>query len=276
MRASPAFSCRLAACSGGGGSWPSLARRPIEGPAPATAAVRRCAAAIAPTCGPAVAAVAPAAPAVASPAVASPVVASGRDDIPAVSIADVTGQLAVAGRDLDDAATRLGSQREAAARAVLAARGTAEGSEAWARAETETTALDRIGNQIGDIRGRLDGIAGTLAAASATGTDVAAPLAADRPADRPRDGAAERIRGGRPTLAEHRAAHGAGYGVGGERAEQRQRHRIDARRSARSTKRTACRRRTACGSAGWRGRDRRAPSSPRAAPGPGSAARRSR
>ena len=111
-------------------------------------------------------------------AVAAGNAAPPRADSASPAVGDVPAQLALVERDLADAAARLAAQRDRASAAVAAARGVPEGSEAWARAETERTALDRVGNQIGDIRARLDGIAGSLAAASAAGTDVAAPLAA--------------------------------------------------------------------------------------------------
>ncbi len=185
----------LAACSSGGGSWPSLARRPIEGPAPLAQGLRRCAAAAVPTCGPAL----PASPAVSastappavvagagdrgstptgSPAVAGTADQGGAPAVPPVPIDDAVAQLTLADRDLGDAATRLAAQRTTATHAVAAGRAAGAGSAAWAQAQVETTALDRIGNQIADIRTRLDGIAGTLAAASVAGTEVAAPLAA--------------------------------------------------------------------------------------------------
>ena len=152
----------VTACAGGG-AWPSLARRPIEGP-PLAVPAGRCAAAVPPTCGPAVA------PAVAAVTPPSPVAP--------VAIDDIAARLTVIDRDLTDAAARLAEQRSKATAAGNAARGTATGSEAWTRAQLELTALDRIGNQIGDLRERIDAVAGTLAAASAGGSDVAAPLAA--------------------------------------------------------------------------------------------------
>ena len=87
-------------------------------------------------------------------------------------------KLGVIDRDMTDAATRLTAQQTAATAAAAAARGTAVDSAAWGKAQLEITALDRIGNQIDDLRGRLDAVAGTLAAASAGGSDVAAPLTA--------------------------------------------------------------------------------------------------
>ncbi len=168
----------LAACSGGGGSWPSLARRPIEGPLPASPVPRRCAAAVVPTCGPAPAS----APAVVAtppqPASGTAAAAKPVEPAPPVALGDTVTQLDLIERDLSDAATRLAAQRTTASQAAAAARAAGEGSAAWAQAQVETTALERIGNQIGDIRARLDAIAGTLAAAGAGGTDTAMPLAA--------------------------------------------------------------------------------------------------
>ena len=159
----------VAACGDRGGVWPTLARRPIEGPLPAAVALPRCAAA---SCGDAYGSAA-AAPAV----VPSDVAALGADPSVAVEIADIPARLTVIDRDLRDASERLTAQNTATAAAVAAARGAKADSSAASQAEIERTALDRIGNQVGEIRARLDAIAGTLAAASVGGTDVAAPLA---------------------------------------------------------------------------------------------------
>ncbi len=170
-RVSPVLLLAVTACAAGGGAWPSLARRPVEGPRPPLTAPRRCAvatgeASCAPGGGESVtAAGTPASPA---PAVAAPPVA----------IDDISARLAVIDRDLGDTAARLATQKTATAAAVAAARGRAQTTPEWAKAELERTALDRIGNQIGDVRERLDGVAGTLAAASAGGADVSAPLLA--------------------------------------------------------------------------------------------------
>lgn len=224
----------LTACSGEGGAWPSLARRPIEGPPP-SAEPRRCAVAT----GPASCVQAPGAPTVAqggagsggagmagagsvgagltgagpigtgpsgagstgaeatgvgsggagptlvgpagvqsggSPAAATVGAGGTLPPTAPVAIDDIAGKLAVIDRDLTDAAARLAVQRSAAVAAAAAARGAGVATPAWAKAELERTALDRIGNQVGDLRERLDAIAGTLAAASVGGTDVAAPL----------------------------------------------------------------------------------------------------
>lgn len=154
----------LTACSGGGGSWPTLARRPIEGPPLATAAPRRCAAAPGP---------ASCLPASTSSTVGGP--AAPLPPSAPVAIDDVAAKLTVIDRDLTDAAVRLTAQR-ATATAANAARGRRTDGDAWAKAQVELTALDRVGNQVVDIRDRLDAIAGTLAAANAGGADVAAPL----------------------------------------------------------------------------------------------------
>ena len=152
----------VTACAGRGGAWPSLARRPIEGPAASVTGNGKCASAVQPSCAPQVAAIE------APPATATPTAP--------VAIDDVAARLAVIDRDLTDAAARLTAQRTTAAAAATVARGAKPDSDAWSKAQIETTALDRIGNQVGDIRSRLDAIAGTLAAANAGGTDVAALL----------------------------------------------------------------------------------------------------
>lgn len=151
-----------AACTGRDGSWPSLGHRAIEGPA-VYAAGSKCAAG-APTCG-------------AVPAVVPAVLPPASPEIP-VAVADVASRLAVIDRDIGDAAGRLAQQRVVSADAARLAVGAKPDSAAWARAQLEATALDRVGNQLTDIRARLDTIAGTLAAASASGTDVSVPLAA--------------------------------------------------------------------------------------------------
>ncbi len=163
-RLSPVLLLVVTACAGGGGGWPSLARRSIEGPPPVLSETRKCAVATgAASCG--------------SPAIAVTTPAVPQVPTPTVAIDDVSAKLAVIDRDLTDAAARLAAQR-AIATAAATARGTATNTPAWAKAQLELTALDRVGNQIGDIHERLDAIAGTLAAASAGGTDVAAPLLA--------------------------------------------------------------------------------------------------
>ena len=142
--------------------------RPIEGPAPATALTGRCATTNGPpSCLPVTSAIA------VPPAPATPTLPT-----PPVATEDIAARLTVIDRDLGDAATRLAAQRTAATSAAATARGTATNSEAWAKAQLELTAFNRVGNQLGDIRVRLDAIAGTLAAANAGGTDVAAALTA--------------------------------------------------------------------------------------------------
>ncbi len=118
-----------------------------------------------PSCAPTVAA--------AEPAATPPVAAAA----PPVAIDDIASRLAVIDRDLTDAAARLAAQRTAATAATAKARAAKADSEARTQAEVERTALDRVGNQISDIRDRLDAIAGTLAAASAGGGDITAPFA---------------------------------------------------------------------------------------------------
>ncbi len=108
----------------------------------------------------------------------APVAAEPLPPTAPVAIDDVPTRLAVIGRDVGDAATRLAAQRTQTTTATAAARGALPASAAWTRAQIEQTALNRIGNQLADLRTRLDTVAGTLAAASAGGTDVGMPLAA--------------------------------------------------------------------------------------------------
>ena len=151
----------ITACAGGGGTWPTLAHRPIEGPT-TSVGPRRCALATPPSC-------LPPEPIAVAPSTEAP--------MPPVAIDDLPAKLAVIDRDLNDAAARLAAQRDKTVAAATAARGSPPQSDIWAKAETERTALDRIGNQVGDIRDRLNAVAGTLAAAGVGGTDVAAPMA---------------------------------------------------------------------------------------------------
>ncbi len=139
----------VAGCAGKDGTWPSLARRPIEGPRPGAAAVT---------------------PPPAAPGVPAPVVP--------VAIGDVSARLSTIDRDAANLGTRIGEQRATAADAAAAAKGTKPDGEAWAKAQLELTRLERLGNQLPDLRAKLDAIAGELAAAAATGTDVAEPLPA--------------------------------------------------------------------------------------------------
>ncbi len=134
----------VAGCAGKDGTWPSLARRPIEGPRPGAVA------------------------AVAAPPVQAPVVPAAIGDVPA--------QLATIDRDAANLDTRITEQRAATAASAAAARGTRPDSEARAKAQLDLTRLERLGSQLGDLRGRLDGIAGKLAATAEGGTDVVAPL----------------------------------------------------------------------------------------------------
>jgi len=160
MRWRPIFLVFLATgCAGNGGSWPSLARRPIEG-------MR----------------VPPTAKAVSAPVTpVTPVTLPTAATVPAPlppALGDVPAQLATIDRDAAHLGTRIGDQRGAAADAATAAKGSKADSEAWAKAQLELTRLERLGNQVGDLRGRLDAIAGELAAAAAGGSDVAVPLKA--------------------------------------------------------------------------------------------------
>lgn len=138
-------------CAGKDGTWPSLARRPIEGPRPSTAV---------------------AAPAAAAPATPVQPVA------PPAAIGDVSAQLATIDRDAENLGTRIGEQRTAVTDAARVSKGTKADSEQWAKAQLELTRLERLGSQIGDLRDKLDGIAGKLAAAAGGGADVIAPLKA--------------------------------------------------------------------------------------------------
>lgn len=140
----------VAGCAGKDGSWPSLARRPIEGPRPSVV----------------VANVTPAAAPVAPPAVLPP------------AIGDVAARVATIDRDAANLGTRIAEQRGVAADAAVAAKGSKPDGEAGAKAQLELTRLERLGNQVPDLRGKLDEIAGQLAAAAAGGTDVAVPLKA--------------------------------------------------------------------------------------------------
>ncbi|UAJ10452.1 hypothetical protein [Polymorphobacter megasporae] len=145
-------------CAGKDGTWPSLARRPIEGSRPSAAAVGT--------------PVATAAVVTAPAAVPPPATGAG------AAIGDVPAQLATIDRDAENLGTRIGEQRAATAEAAKSAKGTKADSEEWAKAQLELTRLERLGNQLGDLRGKLDGIAGKLAAAAGGGADVAAPLKA--------------------------------------------------------------------------------------------------
>jgi hypothetical protein len=135
------------ACADRGGTWPSLARRPVEGP--------RTPAATAPI------------------PVSTPPAATAA--LPPPAIGDVPAQLATIDRDAANLGTRIGEQRAAAADAARMAKGTKADGEPWAKAQLELTRLERLGNQLGDLRGRLDGIAGRLAAAAGAGADVTVP-----------------------------------------------------------------------------------------------------
>jgi hypothetical protein len=141
----------IAGCAGKDGTWPSLARRPTEGPRPALVAV--------------------------APVAAPPVVAAPPAVLPP-AIGDVTAQLATIDRDAANLGTRIGEQRAATTDAARTAKGTKADSEQSAKAQLELTRLERLGNQLGDLRGKLDGIAGKIAAAAGGGADVAAPLKA--------------------------------------------------------------------------------------------------
>ena len=152
----------VSACAGKGGVWPSLARRPIEGSVPITAAV------------PTDPSVTVAAFAVSPPAVVTPPPAVAA---PPPTVADVAARLAIIERDRADLATRVLAQL-AMTRRAAAARGSRNEGDAWSKAQLETTRLDRLGNQAGDLHDRLNIIAGMLAEAGAAGADIASPLKA--------------------------------------------------------------------------------------------------
>ncbi|MGI4877490.1 MAG: hypothetical protein ACRYG4_08390 [Janthinobacterium lividum] len=145
----------LAACAGSGGTWPSLARRTGEG-APMVAR--------------------PAPGSNAGSSVAAPPVAAAPVAVLPVSIADVPARLSTIERDLTDLASRLQQQSATTGTAIAAARGAKTDSDAWSAAQLQLTRLEQSGNQVGDIRDRLDRVAGTLAAAAAGGADVVGPL----------------------------------------------------------------------------------------------------
>lgn len=145
------FALVATGCAGKDGTWPSLARRPIEGPRPSAVTAVPTAAPIA----------TPALPAALPPA-----------------IGDVPAQLATIDRDAGNLGTRMGEQRATVTDAVRAAKGSKADSEQWAKAQLELTRLERLGSQLGDLHEKLDVIAGKLAAAAGSGADVTAPLKA--------------------------------------------------------------------------------------------------
>jgi hypothetical protein len=133
----------LAACAQSKGNWPSLAPRAIESAPPITLAA-----------------------------------AATTSAVPPAPVLDAGGRLAVVGRDLDALEKRWQGQAKTTAAAVTAAKGAATSSDVWSTAQLELTALDQLGNQIGDLRVRLDAIAGSLALSAANGADVSATLKA--------------------------------------------------------------------------------------------------
>jgi hypothetical protein len=133
----------LAACAQSKGNWPSLAPRAIEATPPITLAA-----------------------------------ASVTAAVPSAPVLDANARLATVGRDLDALEKRWQAQAKTTATAVAAAKGTATSSDAWSAAQLELTALDQLGNQIADMRGRLDAIAGSLALSTTNGADVSAALKA--------------------------------------------------------------------------------------------------
>jgi hypothetical protein len=145
----------LPACSAADGKWPSLARRPGELSTTQTA--------------PAASASAP----VAGPASEAAVAADAAPAGPAVVAA---ARLSEIQRDVAEADARWRRQNEATQRAVAAARGTAQSSEAWAGAQLELSRLEKAGAALRELRERLDSVSGELAVASAAGANVAEPL----------------------------------------------------------------------------------------------------
>jgi hypothetical protein len=133
----------LAACAQSKGNWPSLEPRAIESTPPITLAAATTAAAL-----------------------------------PPAPVLDANGRLAAIGRDFDTLEKRWAEQATTTASAVTAAKGAATKSAAWSTAQLELTALDQLGNQIGDIRGRLDEVAGSLAVSAVSGADVTGTLKA--------------------------------------------------------------------------------------------------
>jgi hypothetical protein len=134
----------LPACAQSKDKWPSLAPRAIESATPGSAA--------------------PAQPATVS--------------APAAAVIDANARLTVIGREVDTLETRWNVQAKATAAAVTAARGSAPSSEIWSTAQLELTRLNQLGNQIDDMRVRLDRIAGDLAVAANGGADARAAIAA--------------------------------------------------------------------------------------------------
>ena len=132
----------LPACAQSKGNWPSLAPRAIESATPGSA---------------------PAATSVSGPDAA---------------VIDANARLTVIGRELDTLTTRWNLQAKATNAAVAAARGSAPSSEVWSTAQLELTRLNQIGNQIEDMRSRLDRVAGDLAVAASAGADARAAIAA--------------------------------------------------------------------------------------------------
>lgn len=136
------------ACAGKGGSWPSLARRPVEGPIPVVVTALAGQASVAPA-----------------------------PEAPPPAIADVAARLSTIERDRVDIGMRIATQL-AATRSAAAARGSRTDGDAWSKAQLESSRLERLGNQASDLHDRLDAIAGMLAEVGATGADVATPLKA--------------------------------------------------------------------------------------------------
>ncbi len=154
MRIAPLFAplacLLLLACTGAGGNWPSLARRPAEK----------------------IAAGLPATPdAGSAPTSAATAAPSSTITIAAARIAD-------ADKDLTVIEARWKRQQAATEAAVVTGRSAARDSDAWSAAQLELSRFGKIGAQASDARERLNAIAGDLSKAAAEGAEVSASLAA--------------------------------------------------------------------------------------------------
>ena len=91
--------------------------------------------------------------------------------------ADIGSRLATIDRDLAALDQRWRSQAATTQTAVAAARGAKADSAPWAAAQLELTRLGQLGNQIDDLRDRLDRAAGDAALVAHGGADMTATLA---------------------------------------------------------------------------------------------------
>lgn len=105
--------------------------------------------------------------------------AAGSPPSPAAGAAAIVAaaKLSELRSDIESVDERWKRQKAAVDTASAKVGGRTEGS-AWADAQLELSRLDRIGEQISDLRVRLDRVAGDLALASAQGQTVAPALAA--------------------------------------------------------------------------------------------------